>query len=304
MKKPTLLLILLFSGINYADVLYTWDWQFFVKNNNNQLVGGVYIEVYSYDRANETISSSPISSGFTSYSATYNGANAALEMVETNEIPDESISPNITPSIHRMSNYIVLVGNKYIWITHNGSDDITFYYNTDTYSLTTSGSYIEHTPGVGNMYDIKLKNDFDGGAMYISSVYESSIPLAGRTVSRADYTFPHTLTAVPGLYGTDGYKRLWKIWSNSYSTLGQGLTSAADYLDYEARFDREFSLTFQASGSMYVNGSTRSSSWTESVIEQTEFTAYANNYTSDGLDNTFTHWTNLSKFFHRLDNYS
>jgi hypothetical protein len=279
----------LFVTINNAETLYTWDWQFFVRNNSNQPVGNIYIVIYSYNRSTETISA--ISSGYTASSQTYNGANAALEMIETNEIPEHSIAPNITPAINRMQNYVVRVDSKYIWITHNGSDDITFYYNTETYSLTTNGSYIEHTPGVGNTYNIKLKNDYAGGAMYLSNIYESSIPLAGRTISRADYTFPHSLTAAPGLTGTDGYKRVWKIWSDSWSSLSRDLTTAQNYTNYEAQFWKEYNLTFLASGSMYINGSTRSSGWTEYVQEQISITAYANSFSSSSIDYTFLYWT-------------
>ena len=51
-------------------------------------------------------------------------------------------------------------------------------------------------------------------------------------------------------------------------------------------------LTFQASSNMYINGSTRTPSWTESVVEQNSIYAYANGYSSNGLDYSFSYWDN------------
>ncbi|MBS3944789.1 MAG: hypothetical protein KGZ42_04775, partial [Melioribacter sp.] len=288
MKK--LLLILLITTVTNANPLYTWDWQFFVRNSSNQLVGGIYIAVAYYDRNTESIDW--IASGHSSSTADYNGANAALNIIETNEIPEGEIPPNITPAISRMQQYIVRIGNTYIRIEHNGYDDETFYYNTDTYTISTYGAYIVHANNCGSLlFNIKLKNDYDGGAMYIRKIYESSIPITGRTVSRLDYTFPHELTAVEGLYGSDGYKRLWAIWNDNFASTTRYLNEAGNYLDFEARFDKEFNLTFQTGGKPFTaDGNNYSSDATLYKREQSTFTAIASNITYNDVAYTFLYW--------------
>lgn len=61
---------------------------------------------------------------------------------------------------------------------------------------------------------------------------------------------------------------------------------------YIANMRKVCDLIFHANSSMYVNGSTRTSPWTESVVEQNSIYASANSYSSNYIDYTFDQWDN------------
>ena len=162
--------------------------------------------------------------------------------------------------------------------------------------MSIGGNYSVVVSGTWSEYSILLKNNFAGGGMYINAEWHSNIPLDGKTVTREGSTFPHELTAVDGQTGNDGYKRLWKIWSNNYSPTSQALNSPGNYT-YEARFFKEFNLTFVANSTMYINSNPRTSSWIEYVRELSSNSAYAVNYSQNYIDYAFTNWSSSGQSY-------
>ncbi|MBI5730066.1 MAG: T9SS type A sorting domain-containing protein [Ignavibacteriales bacterium] len=264
-----------------------WEFQFSIKQSGQFISQG--ISVYYYDSSAKKYIGC---GGGTSLN--YGNWQSGTWNAVGNISGVSGDQENATFTIPNYDEYVVVIGTKYVRI-QNCCADQTFYYSDG--SLTTEGNNQVVASGTWADYSITLKNNFAGGGMYINSEYHSNIPLSGITESREGSTFPHTLTAVDGQTGSDSYKRLWKIWSNSYSSISQDLSSAGNYTTLEAQFDKEFNLTFQASGSMYINGSTRSSSWTEYVRDQYSISAYGNGYTSNGLDYTFTNWTSVGQSY-------
>ncbi len=126
--------------------------------------------------------------------------------------------------------------------------------------------------------------------MYINNEWHSNIPLSGETVSRTTPTFPHELTAVDGQTASDGYKMLWKIWSNGNTLVNQNLGSSGNYF-YEAQFDKECQLTFQTNGKPFTaDGNNYSTDATLYKRSDNTFTATASNTTYNDVDYTFLYW--------------
>jgi len=286
-----LILIFIFISTNLFSM--TWEFQFKIFRVINGVQvhePNVAIYISVFDASTGTVVPNTTSYGSTFGYGAYSGEfNAACDIEGVNEPGDTT--PNIQPMLPAASYYIIKIGTVYFRIRHLSNADETFYYNLDTGILTLSiNNYEVQSSGIGTSHSILLKNNYDGGAMYIDDIYESGIDLNGRVVNRVDYSFPHSLTAVPGLFGTDGYKRLWRIWSNDYSPISQTLNSPGNY-SYEARFDREFNLTFQTGGKPFTaDGYNYSSDATLYKREQSTFTASASNTTDNDVSFTFLYW--------------
>ena len=275
---PAILLFLTCSSLK----AYVWEWQFSIKSGGQFISKS--ISVYYYDSSAKKYIGC---GGGTSLNYGNWGNETWNAVANISGIdPDQ---PDATFTIPYYDEYVVKIGSQFVRIQNVGSADETFTYTggsigTQNYSVVASGTWVD--------YSITLKNNFAGGGMYLNGEWHSTIPLSGITESREGSTFPHTLTAVDGQTASDGYKMLWTIWSSTNTSLSENLSSAGNYTNLEARFAREYNLTFQASGSMYINGSTRSSGWIEYVRDQNSITAYGNGYTSNYIDYTFDHWDN------------
>jgi hypothetical protein len=277
-------LLLIFTNISakLSFPLNVWEWQFSIKNSNNQFISES-ITVYYYDSnaKNYLVCGGGTSLSYGKWGDRTWNAIANISGI----IPDQ---PDATFTIPYYDEYVVRIGNQYVRIQNVGYADESFYYTAG--SLSTEGNYSIVASGTWSAYSILLKNNFAGGGMYINAEWHSNISLNGKTVTREGSTFPHELTAVDGQTGTDGYKRLWKIWSNNHTDLYQNLNSPGNYT-YEAQFDKEYNLTFVANSTMYINGNSRTSSWIECVRELSSNSAYAVNYAQNYIDYTFTNWS-------------
>jgi hypothetical protein len=126
--------------------------------------------------------------------------------------------------------------------------------------------------------------------MYINSELHSSMSLSGETVTRESSTFSHELTAIDEQTATDGYKMLWRYWSDTYGQLSRTLNTAGNY-NYEAQFDKECHLTFQTDGKPFTaDGNNYSSDQTLYKRSDASFTAVASNTNVDDVDYTFLYW--------------
>jgi hypothetical protein len=155
-------------------------------------------------------------------------------------------------------------------------------------------------------YKLYAANNFGSG----------SIDLEGSTVSSGSSTYKivgesMSVGAIDQNDGS-GYYRIWNtngsnnsIWYKNGSQI-QGATSrnlsytvgiADNGATLIAYLRKVCDLTFQANSSMYINGFSRSSGWTESVVEQNSIYASANGYTSNGIEYTFDHWTKSGQSF-------
>ncbi len=86
-------------------------------------------------------------------------------------------------------------------------------------------------------------------------------------------------------------KMLWKIWSNSASDLSQYLSTAGNYTNLVAQFDKECHLTFQTNGKPFTaDGNNYSSDQTLYKRSDNTFTATATNTTYNDVDYTFLYW--------------
>lgn len=100
--------------------------------------------------------------------------------------------------------------------------------------------------------------------------------------------------------GSSSYPSEWRkikyLSSPSYLSSSQSTTYGVDTDDnsttLEAGLRKLCSLEFNNSySSMYINGSTYSSTTTVGVVEQNSITAYGNTYTSSGIEYRFSHWS-------------
>lgn len=287
------LLFILFCAANLSlkanPPIYVWEWQFSIKNSSNQFISES-ITVYYYNSSSKNYEVCGGGSSLT-YGNWGSGTWNAVANISGID-PDQ---PDATFTIPYYDEYVVRIGNQYVRIQNVGYADETFYYSSG--SLSTGGNYSVVASGTWSEYSILLKNNFAGGGMYINSEWHSNIPINGTTVTREGSTFPHELTAVDGQTGTDGYKRLWNIWSNNNTNLYQYLNSPGNYTNYVAQFDKEYNLTFVANSTMYINSNQRASSWIEYVREQSSNSAYAINYSQNYIDYTFTNWTSGGQSF-------
>lgn len=281
MRFPRIILhVVILFLTSSAIMAHQWEFQFSIKSSGRFIQEG--ISIYFYDSSGKKY----IGCGGGTSLDTANWAGSWNAIGNISGISDDA--PDATFTIDNYDQYAIVIGNQYV-VIENTYGDQTFYYHDGV--LTTEGNNTVLGSGTWAEHTIILKNNFAGGGMYINSEWHSNISLSGENITRTTPTFPHELTAVDGQTGTDGYKRLWKKWSNEYYPISQTLSSSGNYTNYVAYFDKEYNLTFAANSTMYINSNSRTPTWVEYVRESSSNSAYATNYAQNYIDYTFTNWT-------------
>lgn len=194
---------------------------------------------------------------------------------------------------------MVRIGNRFKKIEYTGTYDESFEYHTPTGMYTTGGGWsASETKTWNDSYSILLKNNFAGGDMFINNYRETDIPAAGRTIYREATTFPHEVIAIDDQTPPDGYKRLWDKWSDGVDSLSRELRYAQSF-DKMANFNKICNVTFQNSfvgggngGVISVNSIQYNSPTSQfEVKEKNPISSYAPNQTVNGIDYTFTQWS-------------
>ncbi|MCL4548606.1 MAG: matrixin family metalloprotease [Bacteroidetes bacterium] len=152
------------------------------------------------------------------------------------------------------------------------------------------------------LYFVTVKNNFAGGQIKVEYTTYTNVPLEGLPVFNwRETSFPHTLTAFDNQTPPDGYKRIWYKWNGIDPNLIKSLNTPTDGT-FEAQFNKEFNVNFQNSfvgggtGGTIIVGSTQYNSPTSSfqVIELNSISATAQNQTVNGIQYTFSQWSNGS----------
>lgn len=149
------------------------------------------------------------------------------------------------------------------------------------------------------MYYVKVKNDFAGGQIKVEYTTYTNVPDTGLAPFNWRRTaFPKDLIAINNQIPPDGYKRVWKQWNDGTLNITKTLSTAGSGT-YEAQFRREFNVVFQNNfinvgngGTINVNGQSYSSPTIQfQVVEQDAITASAQGQGLNGIEYTFTQWS-------------
>ncbi len=196
--------------------------------------------------------------------------------------------------------------------TNYGSDipfNFTLYSGTYTwtiefYELFLGETVFEKTAYQTNTFYVNYKlyaaNNFGGGNINIESSTVSSSSYAYKIVGESmsvgaidqnDGSGYYRIWNTNGSNNSNWYKNSTIIYGATSRNYSHTIASGDNGVTLTADLKRVCNLEFQAGSGMYINGSSRTSPWTESVVEQNSIYASANGYTSNGLDYTFTQWT-------------
>lgn len=176
-----------------------------------------------------------------------------------------------------------------LWELYLGSD---YYERTATSEIT-----------IYTKFTIFAVNNFSGGVINLEG---NQVNVNG-TNNKA-YKLPNESVSVGSIEQSDGtYWRLWNTsgtnnsnWQRDNSSINGATSSSLSYtvgssdngVTLTADMKKLCSLEFNNSySSMYINGSTYSSTTTVAVVEQNSITAYGNTYTSSGIEYIFSHWS-------------
>jgi hypothetical protein len=151
------------------------------------------------------------------------------------------------------------------------------------------------------MRTIAIKNDFDGGTLYIDDAQQFNVPLAG--IQREwGHNSVHSLLAVDDQNPGD-FRRFFRDWTKGGETFATTLSTSTGQITaaatFEARFWKEFRVGFVNSfsgigntGTMEINGQSVTLPAVEFLVRQPNtISATAQGQTINGIGYTFTHWS-------------
>ncbi len=128
-------LILLVNNIYCSKPpLMDWEFQFSVKNNQNNFVGNYPISIYSYDES--TNNYIYLGGGSTESYGRWQEFNFIVNISGVSG--DHSDAPLTIPYF---TQYVVVIGSQFVRIVTVSNDDETFNYNTDTGALSVGGNH-------------------------------------------------------------------------------------------------------------------------------------------------------------------